>query len=46
MTAAAVASFDIGLLTLHLSGGTDEYDKNIISDDRQCTTPRFQQDTS
>jgi len=44
--AAAMASFDTGLLTLHLPGGTEEYDKNIISDDRQCTIPRFQRDTS
>jgi len=46
MKAAAMASFDMGLLTLHLSGGIEEYDKNVISDDRQRTTPRFQRDTS
>jgi hypothetical protein len=46
MKAAAKASFYIGLLTPHLPGGIEEYDKNIISDDRQCTTPRFQRDKS
>jgi hypothetical protein len=40
--AAAMAPFDIGLLTLHLSGGIEEYDKNIIIDDRQCSTLRYQ----